>query len=584
MSDLQVDRVVRPLIHALLTAAVLSLAACGGGGSDGGNNAPAAPTSPPTETTQRVMPLPFWASDVPIRANLAHLFPAPSVAGTVTGLSADETQKVQAASIRLVIKRAIEKPSTLPASVAVQRRTVTGLFSDSYHTATGATQLPFDLMGSTVEALAPDGLGGFERIAATSQRPDGSYLINGVPEGGHWVHINTTWVWTDSPFIDWGSDRFGRVDSEFANNPTPLTVNAGNLNAWQSTDGLAWSVPMQGTSLTLPLTSPSVTNAPVTGDTALGNFGLDFGPDPTGAIFIPLLSATKGDQAYLNQLGTAAGNDYRTLVRSLVMPALTQTDGSPSAVNSSFLDVTPSSTLKLKWDRPSFASRLAEVNPTAVGSSTALALSTSALAPDYGIPSGAFSLMEFNTFGSTALDFGRVHYGNPFPSDWAQIMESYYGFTVRYMAPGATVALPFERFLYGVDLVPTASADPALNLKPRMTPVRSPSVNGKSLFANQLAVGASPTFSWTTPAIGAPDRYLVTLRRLFATGPRSESRTVGRFYTSETSMVVPPDLMQPGEVYFLTISAISAGSPTSSPARSKLPYAFATMMSALISP
>ena len=266
------------------------------------------------------------------------------------------------------------------------------------------------------------------------------------------------------------------------------------------------------------------------------------------------------------------------------MPALTQTDGAPSAVNSGFLDVTPSSTLKFKWDRPAFASRLAEVNPTAVGSSTALALSTSALAPDYGIPSGAFSLMEFNTFGSTALDFGRVHYGNPFPSDWAQIMESYYGFTVRYMAPGATVARPFERFLYGVDLVPTASADPSLNLKPRMTPVRSPNVNGKTLFANQLAVGTSPTFSWTAPAVGKPDRYLVTLRRLFATGPRSDSRTVGRFYTSDTSLVVPPDLLQPGEVYFLTISAISAGSPTSSPARSKLPYAFATMMSALISP
>jgi len=355
MSDLQVDRAVRPLIHALLTAAVLSLAACGGGGSDGGNNAPAAPASPPTETTQGVTPMPFWASDVPIRGNLAHLFPAPSGAGTVTGLSADETRQVQATSIRLAIElatdRATKQASALPASVAVQRRTVTGLFSDSFHTATGATQLPFDLTGSTVEALAPDGLGDFERIAATSRRADGSYLINGVPEGGHWVHINTTWVWTDSAFIDWGSDGFGRVGTEFANNPTLLTVNAGNLNAWQATDGLAWSVPMQGTSLTLPLTSPSITNAPVTGDTAFGNFGLNFGPDPTGAIFIPLLSAAKGDQAYLNQLGTAPGNDYRTLVRSLVMPALTQTDGTPGAVNSSFLDVTPSSTLKLKWDR-----------------------------------------------------------------------------------------------------------------------------------------------------------------------------------------------------------------------------------------
>jgi hypothetical protein len=253
-------------------------------------------------------------------------------------------------------------------------------------------------------------------------------------------------------------------------------------------------------------------------------------------------------------------------------------------VNSGFIAVTPSSTLKLKWDRPAFAGRAGELNPTAVGTSSVLALSTSALAPGYGVPSDAFSLLEFNTFGGSALDFGRVHYGNPFPADWTQILESYYGFTVRYMAPGASVALPIERFLYGVDLVPTSAADPALTLRPRMSPVLLPQVNGKSLFDNQLAVGISPRLTWQAPAVGTPDRYLVTVRRLFATGPRSDSRTVGRFYTGNTTVDVPPGVLQAGEVYFLTISAIAAGTPLSEPARSQLPYAFATVMSALISP
>jgi len=67
-------------------------------------------------------------------------------------------------------------------------------------------------------------------------------------------------------------------------------------------------------------------------------------------------------------------------------------------------------------------------------------------------------------------------------------------------------------------------------------------------------------------------------------GPRSSSRFVARFYSSDTSMDIPPGLLQPGEVYFLTISAIAAGSPLSAPLRSQLPYSFATMMSALISP
>jgi len=575
--------VVRPgTLLTLLASALLALAGCGGGG---GSDAPAPPAAPPGETAQRVTPLPFWAEDAPVRPSLRHMFTVDSsgAAGPVTALSDDEARQVQAATASGAFG-ARAQASALPAGVAVQRRTLTGLFSDTFHTATGATPLPLDLSFYTVEALAPDGSGGFERIAATSRRSDGTYLINAVPEGPHWVRINNTYVWTTGPFISWGADAFGRIDSEAAANPTPLTLNAANLAPWQATDRLAWTVPMQGTSFALPLTNPSISHAPATGDTALGDFGLDFGPDPAGAIFLPLLSATKGDQAYLNQMGTAPGNDYRTLVRALVLPAITQTDGVATTVNSGFIDIAASSSLRLRWERPAFASRAAEVNPTAVGSSSVLALSTSALAPAYGVPSDAFSLLEFNTFGNSTLDFGRVRYGHPFPADWAQIVESYHGFTVRFMAPGATVALPVERFLYGVDLVPTASADPSLTLRPRISPVLAPQVNGRSLFTNQLAVGASPRLSWQAPAVGAPDRYLVTVRRLFATGPRSESRTVGRFYTSSTTMDVPPGVLLPGEVYFLTISAIAAGTPVNEPARSQLPYAFATLMSALISP
>ena len=568
------------LSQTALASALLALAGCGGGGSGPGDAQ--TPATPPSETTQRATPMPFWAEDAPVRPSLSHMFSASAGAGaTVMALSADETAQVRSAGGSAPREQAAD----LSASVAVQRRTVTGLFSDSFHTATGATQQPLDLSSFTVEAIAPDGAGGFERIAATSRRADGTYLVAAVPEGPYWARINSTYVWTDSPFIDWGSDFFGRPDAVLADNPTPLTINAGNLSPWQANDHLAWTVPMQGTSSALSLTSPFIHNAPAVGDTALGDFSLDFGITAAGdGLFIPLLSSAKGDQAYLNQLGTATGNDYRTLVRSLILPALTQTDGTAAAVTSGFIDITPSSTLKLKWDRPAFTSRAAELNPTAAATSNVLALSTSALAPGYGVPSDAFSLLEFNSFGSSALDFGRVHYGNPFPADWTQIIESYVGFTVRYMAPGATVALPFERFLYGVDLVPTASADPALTLRPRMSPVLSPRVNGKSLFANQLAVGTSPRFTWAAPAVGTPDRYLVTLRRLFATGPRSDARTVGRFYTSDTTMDVPPGVLQPGEVYFLTISAIAAGSPLTAPSRSQLPYAFATVMSALISP
>jgi len=558
-----------------LTAFTLSLLAACGGGSD--TAAPPPQQQPtPSPAGDANTPKPFWASDTPVRPSLQHLFGQGSGGGVVS-LSAHEQGLLGTA--------ALERRHIAAAPLAaVQRRTVTGLYADTYHTTRGATTLPLDLSTFTVEALAPDGSGGFERIAATAKRADGSYLITNVPEGGHWVRVGNTYVWTSGNFVDWGADTFGRTDTAFASNPTPLTINALNLAPWQAHDRLAWTVPMQGLSFALPLDNAgAVQHPPAPGDTALGNFGLQFGPEPSGTFFLGLLSAAKGDQAFLNQLGSSASGDYRTLVRSLVLPALEQVDGVASTVNSGFLDITQGDSLRLRFDRPAFAARQAEVHPAALGTSNVLALSTSALAPAYGVPSDAYSLFEFDTFGSTDLNFGRVMYGSPFPAGWARILESYYGFTVRYLAPGATVALPFERFLYGVDLVPT-TADPALIARPRMTPVRSALINGRPLFDNQLAVGTSPHLSWQPPAVGTPDRYLVTLRRLFANGPRSESRAVGRFYTGETQMDVPPGVLQPGEVYFLTVSAIASGSPVSSPAKSQLPYAFATMMSAIFSP
>jgi hypothetical protein len=553
------------------------LAACGGGG-DMPMPSPTPPAPTPAATSDADAPLPFWAGDAPVRPSLQHLF-GQGAGGGVVSLSGRE---------RSWLARPVEERRHIvaasPLALAVQRRPVTGLYADTYHTASGATTLAQDLSGFTVEAIAPDGSGGFERIAATARRPDGSYLIDGVPEGGHWVRIGSTYVWTAGNFVDWGVDTFGRTDTAYAANPTPLTINALQLAPWQSHDRLAWTVPMQGFSFALPLTNTAVVqHPPAPGDTALGNFGLEFGPDPSGSFLLGLLSASKGDQAYLNQLGGSSAGDYRTLVRSLVLPALEQADGTPASVTSGFLDIAQGESLRLRFDRPAYAARQAEVHPAALGTSNVVALSTSALATGYGVPADAYSLFEFDTFGSSDLNFGRIAYGSPFPAAWPRILESYHGFTVRYLAPGATVALPVERFLYAAELLP-AGADPSVTLRPRMSPVRNAQVNGRSLFDNQLAVGSSPHIAWQAPAVGTPDRYLVTVRRLFANGPRSESRTVGRFYTGQTQLDLPPGVLQPGQVYFLTISAIAAGSPVSAPARSQLPYAFATLMSAIFSP
>lgn len=570
--------------HAALVLAAAALAAsCGGGGSSAPVAAPAASPSPtpspaggPTSTVESQR-LPYWASANEVRPNLAHLLASADAGGAVVALSASEA----AALGRGAAPQAVA-PRARPLA-AVQTRTVTGLVSTIWHTTAGSTQLPVNLTGALIEAWAPDGAGGFTQIPATAKRADGTYAIENVPEGPHWVRRANVFVWTEGGFVDWSSDIFGRADGVFATLPTKLEIDGGNLNPWQASDTLHWVLPMQGESYALPLATPSaITNPPRATDTALAAFGMNLG-DPD--FLSGLLDASKGDQAYLNQLVTQPSTGVRTLGRSMVLPALTTADGSTTAVNSGFLDVSANATLNLKWKRSAYAAQAAAVNPAATISSTGLGVSAFALPPSLGTPFDAYTLLEFNTLGSGDLDFGRLRYGSPFPADWNRVVDGFVTFTVRYLAPGASVAEPLERGLSSTDLLDPATRDnTSLTLSPRMTPVRSPQVNGRSLFANQLAVGTSPVLTWSAPATGVPSYYFVRLLELRANGSRSEFVQAARFYTGDTTMTLPPGVLQPGKTYVVTIAALASSASLMQPFRNGLPFAFATMMSGIISP
>lgn len=555
------------------------LAGCGGGGSStappNGNQSGA-----PVQGASADARTPYWASDLGVRPNLAHLFTnANSIAPVIT-LSGAEQAQVQQAGRVAALAAGTERKGAL--ATAVQRRTVAGLSSIVFHSAAGSVQQPNNLTGATIEAIAPDGAGGFERIAATSLRSDGTYAITGVPEGPHWLRFGLDLVWTDAGFIDWSSEAFGRADVAGASLPTVLNINAGNLSPWQADDSLAWVVPQQGTSSAIVLTSTAVTNAPRLLDTALGDFGIDIS---TGIFSGALLDAGKGDQAYLNQLVTQPATGVRALARSMVLPALTTADGSTTPVTSGFLDIAPTASLKLRWNRSEHAAYAAAVNPSAVPSTSAIGVSAFALPPLFGTPSDAYSLVEFNTLGTNDIDFGRIRYGNPFPAEWNRVLDSALVFTARYLAPGATVPEPLERGIVSSELIDPGSQDDAtVRLAPRITPARSPQINGKSLFANQLAVGTSPVLSWAVPAVGVPSQYFVRLVELSAVGTRSRLRTVGRLYTTATTLTVPPGLLLAGHLYVVTIAAIDSSSPITQPFRTTLPFSFATLMSAIVSP
>jgi hypothetical protein len=269
----------------------------------------------------------------------------------------------------------------------------------------------------------------------------------------------------------------------------------------------------------------------------------------------------------------------------MVLPPLTMISGTPSAVTSSFLDIAPSAKLNLRWNRAAFAQQANSVHPGATASDTILGLSAFALSPSLGTPFDAYSLVEFNTLGTGDIDFGTLRYGNPFPADWNRTLDAFVGFRKNYLAPGATVSEPLVRGLSLSTLIDPASRNDArLTLAPSITPPRTPLINGRSLFDNQLAVGTGPTLSWAPPLSGVPDYYFIRVLELRADGTRSAFLPVARLTTSETTMVMPPGVLQAGKLYVITVAANRSGTPITQPNRNGLPFSFATLMSGIISP
>jgi hypothetical protein len=564
----------------------------GGGGSVGGAmpDPGAAPSPNPTPSSGATKSRAsadreaYWAQGAGLRSNLAHLLGPEAAAGSVAALDAGEQAWLRQSLAAAQTKRAAQaQPEAKRAlAAAVQRRTVTGLQSFIFHTASASVQQPLDLSASRIEAYAPNSSGGFDLIAATARRADGTYAIAGVPEGPHWVRLGSRWVWTSEGFVDWSFDQFGRADVDFPTLATRMQVDAGNLSPWQASDSLAWVVPEQGQSSAIPLTDVSTTNAPRARDPALAAFGFELGPN---GLFGGLLNAAKGDRAFLNQLVTQPATGVRVLGRAMVLAPLTTADGSTTLVNSGFLDVAANARLRLRWDRSAFAAAADAVHPGVTATSSALGLSAFALPPTLGTPFDAYSLVEFNTLGSGDVDFGTLRYGNPFPSDWNRVLDGFVGFTRNYLAPGATVPEPLVRGLStSVLLDPAARDNTQVQLTPGITPPRNPQINGKSLFANQLAVGTSPTLSWQPPAAGVPDYYFVRVLELSAVGTRSQFAQVARLSSAATTMTLPPGILQTGKVYVITIAANKSGTPLTHVNRNGLPFAFATLMSAIVSP
>jgi hypothetical protein len=148
-------------------------------------------------------------------------------------------------------------------------------------------------------------------------------------------------------------------------------------------------------------------------------------------------------------------------------------------------------------------------------------------------------------------------YGNPFPG-WSEGLSASIIATAQVQVPGTPHAASAQ-VRVGVSFPASkASAGPIV---PLVGPVQDPRVNGASAFGGLTGVTTTPTLSWKAPALGAPAGYRVRIvpYQIQNGSPVELSSYWSSLVTTDTSVTLPPCVLNGGEAYAAIITAISTG-------------------------
>jgi hypothetical protein len=381
---------------------------------------------------------------------------------------------------------------------------------------------------------------------------DGTFTIPDIPAGHYWFVLwswapGWSWdpIWTDTKSIDMSVPFLGRSASRDGSRVRQYSIDG--LQPAGQDDWISWWVPNVGESSSWTVT-PGVTE-----------FSLS----------IPAtywLDASKGDQAYAMQLvsGTAVGTQYHALAKMVGPLALTDTAAGASEVTGTLTDVPRDQSIRASVAMSKF-SQLAAAGAPSVGQGPAY---LSVNAHPYGISEGALIDLATAHFLLAAMlpdatappandvDLGDILYGDPFPSEWTQLVGYEHRVSVAVQFPGATYLAGFGGVVSQITSeFPTADKP----LEPLINPITNLRIDGQDFF-HAATISAAPTLTWDAPADKAPNGYLLNLFEIaLGTNSTTTVKWVQGFRTDANEVWFPPGTMQPGHSYFLQIDAVYEG-------------------------
>ncbi len=453
-------------------------------------------------------------------------------------------------------------------------RDVGGTFIDTHLTEAGESQHAIDPSTVTLSALAADGAGFSSHAGALGE--DGTFTIPGVPAGEYYLEVATpdsapTYLVTTERALDLGAVRSGRFDAAAPTQPTVVTITASGLTPWQDADTL--EVFSLGAGAWDGFGILAFTGLLSAGTTSLDGFDVDSARWRTPA----LIDGSKGDRADITHLTTRnnAGFIYKSIGEALTPPPFTQVDGQGSALDGSF-QPTPQEHVALSVERAALDQVAAEGNPKGMVTGHEIYFHAEPGGASRATESSTPSLLV-GTDTEAANGTLELDYGNPFPAGWATVASVGVTYTAFYTLPGASVSTNINGFAGVVAPIDTLSKGP---VTPLLGSPQHLQIGGQDGFSAVTGVGLTPEIQWSAPALGKPDVYAISVRRLEADQP---TKRVARLVTTRTSVVIPPGILSAGASYVFVVTARTGYDPAR-PNSSGATYATADALSGLLTP
>jgi hypothetical protein len=441
---------------------------------------------------------------------------------------------------------------------------IAGTWLDSYITVNGTMMM--SVCASAPSAVVVDSTTAAVTPYSGTCKTDGSFRITAPGYlAQYYLRVQGALYETNRHAgIDLSTDHLGRNDVAGITG-VDLTLNMTGLDAWTPGDVLMAFGPNIGFYQNLAFTAggPQNTQTTLTGTAPWFGYKVD---------------AAKSDALQLVQLGThttSGGFAYLSLDRAYDVPAFTMTNNTPQAVAGAF--TTPAaSTLALNVNVSSFNQYGTVANPNVAGRT--IAGSAYAAASAEVIPSPSLISFARDSTTASAMNFGTLSYGDPFPSAWSRYVKIQEAFAIPYTWNNVTGSLNAQ-----MTRIMTKAEAQANIIDARLAPPQNPKLDGADAFT-ATNISPVPVLSWDPPVLGTPTDYEIMVYEVQISGNTLKFISTLRLSTKQTSVRIPAGYLlgQRQYVFVIRAKARDGADLYTTPLRSGVSTSTADTLTALV--